>query len=142
VTSPERLAELLNLAPRAWRLALDRRLRPHGLSQAKWLTLLHLARCGGELPHGELAARLGIEPATLVRLVDRLERDGWVTRAPNPADRRGKRVVLTPRARALGAHLERTANALRAELLADVPREDLAAAIRVLGHIATRARSR
>lgn len=142
MTAPERLAELLNLAPRAWRLALDRRLKPHGLSQAKWLTLLHLARCGGELPHGELAARIGIEAATLVRLVDRLERDGWVTRAPNPADGRGKRVGLTRRARALGASLERTAGELREELLADVAREDLTAAIRVLEHIATRARSR
>ncbi len=139
---PERLAELLNLAPRAWLLALDRRLKPLGLSQAKWLALLHLARSGGQLPHGELAARIGIEPATLVRLVDRLERDGWVARAVDPADGRGKRIALTPRARGLAAKLERTARALRAELLADLPPRDLAAAIRVLEHIAARARAR
>lgn len=139
--SSERLARLLNLAPRAWRLALDRRLGPLGLSQAKWLALLHLARSGGQLPHGELAARIGIEPATLVRLVDRLERDGWVRRTPDPADGRGRRIALTRRARALGTKLERTARALRAELLADLSPADLAAAIRVLEHIVARARA-
>ncbi len=136
----ERLAELISVAPRAWRRALDGRLQPLGLSQAKWLALLHLARCGGRLPHGELAARIGIEPATLVRLVDRLERDGWVTRTPDPADGRGKRVALTRRAQGLSARLERTARALRTELLADIPLEDLGAAIRVLEHVVAKAR--
>lgn len=137
----ERLAELLSAAPRAWRRALDERLQPLGLSQAKWLALLHLARAGGRLPHGELAARIGIESATLVRLIDRLERDGWVTRTPDPADGRGKRVALTRRAQALSARLERTAGALRTELLADIPLEDLAAAIRVLEHVLAKSRA-
>jgi len=137
----ERLAELLSAAPRAWRRALDERLQPLGLSQAKWLALLHLARAGGGLPHGELAARIGIEPATLVRLIDRLERDGWVTRAPDPADGRGKRVALTCRAQGLSARLERTARALRTELLADLPLEDLATAIRVLEHVVAKSRA-
>ena len=137
----ERLAELLSAAPRAWRRALDERLQPLGLSQAKWLALLHLARAGGRLPHGELAARIGIESATLVRLIDRLERDGWVTRTPDPADGRGKRVALTRRAQALSARLERTAGALRTELLADIPVEDLAAAIRVLEHVLAKSRA-
>lgn len=43
--------------------------------------------------HGPLsptaAARLaGLHPATMTGVLDRLERAGWVTRAPDPADRR------------------------------------------------------
>ena len=39
-----------------------------------------------------LARQAGIHPATLTGVLDRLERAGWVTRQPDPADRRG--VVL------------------------------------------------
>ena len=33
----------VGLLARLWRTELDNRLRPHGLSQARWLLLLHLA---------------------------------------------------------------------------------------------------
>lgn len=47
----------------------------------------------------ELAARAWLTKATVVHAVDELERLGYVTREPDPADRRAKLVVATPRAR-------------------------------------------
>ena len=67
---------LLGGAARAWRLKLDQRLKPIGLSQAKWRTLLHLSSAKGALTQSEVAARLGIEEPTLVNLLHRLERAG------------------------------------------------------------------
>jgi len=53
-------------------------------------------------PHGtritELAARAWLTKATVVHAVDELERLGYVTREPDPTDRRAKLVVATPRA--------------------------------------------
>ncbi|HEU4945216.1 MAG TPA: MarR family transcriptional regulator [Solirubrobacterales bacterium] len=47
----------------------------------------------------ELAARAWLTKATVVHAVDELERLGYVTREPDPTDRRAKLVVSTARAR-------------------------------------------
>jgi len=47
----------------------------------------------------ELAARAWLTKATVVHAVDELERLGYVTREPDPTDRRAKLVVATARAR-------------------------------------------
>ena len=67
---------LLHGVARAWRLKLDQRLRPLGLSQAKWRTLLNLYHAETPLTQAEIASRLGIEEPTLVSLLHRLERAG------------------------------------------------------------------
>ena len=46
----------------------------------------------------ELAERAWLTKATVVHAVDELERLGYVTREPDPTDRRAKLVVLTARA--------------------------------------------
>jgi MarR family transcriptional regulator for hemolysin len=52
----------------------------------------------GPLSQAELVGRLFITRATGVRLVDRMERDGWVVRHRDESDERVKRVVPTHRA--------------------------------------------
>jgi DNA-binding MarR family transcriptional regulator len=42
----------------------------------------------GELTPGQLADRLALTSGAVTALIDRLERLGWVERAPNPGDRR------------------------------------------------------
>src|SRR5256885_17000701 len=94
----ERFGPLLHGVARAWRLKLDQRLKPMGLSQAKWRTLLHLSRSETVLTQAEIAARLGIEEPTLVNLLHRLEKSGWVFRRTAKHDRRCKTVHLGQRA--------------------------------------------
>ncbi len=79
----------------AWRNELDRRLKPLGLSQAKWRTLMHIARADEPLSQQLLAKKMGIEGATLVGLLDRLGKDGWIVRQLAPNDRRVKHIILT-----------------------------------------------
>src|SRR3954464_13892215 len=94
----EHFGPLLHGVARAWRLKLDQRLKPLGLSQAKWRTLLHLYRSEGALTQSEIASHLGIEEPTLVTLLHRLERAGWVVRRAAEHDRRCKTVHLGSRA--------------------------------------------
>jgi MarR family transcriptional regulator for hemolysin len=77
--------------------ALDRKLKGTGVSPAQFLALAHLIALG-PLSQSELVDRLSITSATGVRLVDRMERDGWVTRQSDSKDGRVKLVVLTKRA--------------------------------------------
>ncbi|RFA31364.1 hypothetical protein CAI21_01705 [Alkalilimnicola ehrlichii] len=131
----------LHETARAWRLKLDQRLRPLGLSQAKWRTILIVSREAGGLTQKELAERLGVEGPTLVRLLDRLAADGWVERQDCPNDRRSKRVVLRERAKEGLRQIEEVAASLRHELLEGIPEQDLLRCIDLLERIKARAES-
>src|SRR5260370_34203156 len=91
----ERFSGALHNASRAWRQALDRRLKYLGVSQASWMTIAVAAKARAPLSQSELADRLGVEGATMVAMVDRLVKAGLDVREPSTTDRRVNRVVLT-----------------------------------------------
>lgn len=124
---------------RAWRTRLDQRLRPLGLSQGKWRTLIHLSQGGNKLTQKEIAELMGIEGATLAGLLDRLQEDGWIERRGSAADRRCKTVHLQRRSKAVLDKIFNTAHDLRAELIEDIPQGDLETCIRVLARIREKA---
>jgi DNA-binding MarR family transcriptional regulator len=70
-------------------------LRPLGVSSAGGLVLGQL-RDHGSLSPSQLGERLIVTRATVTGVVDSLERRGYVRRTPNPSDRRGIIVELTP----------------------------------------------
>ena len=75
-------------------------LEPMGLTHPQYLVMLAL--WGGEpLSVTELSRRLELDPATLSRLLRRLESAGLVRRDRNPADERSLAVALTARGREL-----------------------------------------
>ena len=124
---------------RAWRTRLDQRLRPLGLSQGKWRTLMHLSQGGNKLTQKEIAERMGIEGATLAGLLDRLEADGWVERRDSAQDRRCKTVHLQRRSKSVLEKIFNAAHDLRAELIEDISERDLETCIRVLSKIREKA---
>jgi MarR family transcriptional regulator for hemolysin len=135
----ETFGPLLHGTARAWRLKLDERLKPMGLSQAKWRTLLHLSLAGNALTQAEIAERLGIEEPSLVTLLQRLENEDWIIRRTSPRDRRCKMVVLGRRAQNVIAQISAEAEKLRAELLENISATDLRTCMRVLTQICKRA---
>lgn len=139
--SPEldRFALILAETARNWRNKLDQRLKPLGLSQAKWRVLLYLAKDGDGLMQKELAERLSVEGPTVVRLLDRMSADGWVQRRESPSDRRAKTVHMTAKARRTVERIEAMARQLRGELFADIPRTELLACLDVLKRIKQKA---
>ena len=110
---------------RAWRSELDRRLVGLGLSQARWLVLLHLARFSEMPTQRELAQSVGVEGPTLARLLDSLESQGLVTRVAVPEDRRAKKIALQPDAQPLIEKIEAISTQLRHEVFAGIDEEDL-----------------
>jgi MarR family transcriptional regulator, transcriptional regulator for hemolysin len=135
----ETFGQLLHGTARAWRQKLDERLKPMGLSQAKWRTLMHLSLARDALTQAEIAARLGVEEPSVVTLLHRLEREEWITRSNSPRDRRCKMVLLGRRAQGVIAEINSSADTLRHELLAGIPNSDLQTCINVLARIRERA---
>ncbi len=136
---PEQIGLLLNDTWRAWRAKLDSRLKPLGLSQGKWRTLVHLSKGGDQISQSELAARMAIEEPTLVGLLQRLESDGWIKRKSASHDRRCKTVRLARKTTGILDRIFKTARELRHELLADIPSRDLQTCMRVLSRIRSKA---
>jgi DNA-binding MarR family transcriptional regulator len=94
------LGYLVNRAARFMARQLGEALRPAGVAIGQWAVLMFLwARDG--MSQAELSKVVAIEPPTMVRTLDRMVRDGLVTRVPDPKDGRVTRIHLTDRGRAL-----------------------------------------
>ncbi|MFL6622247.1 MAG: MarR family winged helix-turn-helix transcriptional regulator [Sulfurifustaceae bacterium] len=130
----ENLGFLVADTARLWRYALDLRLQPLGLSQAKWRVLLQLYREDGMIQK-ELAGRLGVEAPTLAVLLDRMSEDGWLMRRESNADRRRKTVHLTTKGQEVIRQIRATAAHLRRDILAEIPVKDLERCAAVLEQI-------
>jgi DNA-binding MarR family transcriptional regulator len=76
-----------------------------GLYRGQPPVLLALAEQEG-LTHSEMAARLGNTPATTTKMLQRMEKAGFITRQPDPADLRVSRVYLTEAGRAVQCSLD------------------------------------
>jgi DNA-binding MarR family transcriptional regulator len=79
---------------------LDALLRPHGLTFARYeaLVLLQFSR-EGTLPLRLIGQRLMVHPTSVTNIINRLEKQGFVVRRPNPADGRGTLAEITPAGR-------------------------------------------
>ena len=94
--------------------AVERALRPHGLSFARYevLMLLSFTR-KGSLPMTKMGERLMVHPTGISKLVDKLEDDGLVRRVHDPADRRRTLATITPAGRRLAARATKAVTAVR-----------------------------
>lgn len=83
---------------------LTRRLQGTGVSPTQFRVLAHLM-AAGPLAQNELCQLLSITAPSAVKLIDRMQRDGWVERRSTATDRRIKLVVPTKRATAMWSDL-------------------------------------
>ncbi len=95
----------LGLAHRKLLRAFEDALAPLGLTvaQAHGLSALY---CQDGLLAKDLARELSVDAGTLTPMLDRLEKQGLVTRCPYPEDRRATRLCLTERAHRLRPSIE------------------------------------
>ncbi|MFF4171132.1 MarR family winged helix-turn-helix transcriptional regulator [Streptomyces sp. NPDC001744] len=87
----------------AMRGTVDKAYAPYGMGLGEFDVLATLRRSGEPytLSPRELAATLMITTGGMTGRLDRLEKAGLLSRSPDPNDRRGLRVTLSPRGREL-----------------------------------------
>jgi DNA-binding MarR family transcriptional regulator len=73
----------------------------------------------GAMTLNDLAAYLYLDKSTASRVVDALERKGYVARAPHPKDRRALLLDATPKGRELEGEIRESILAEERQLLAD-----------------------
>jgi MarR family transcriptional regulator, transcriptional regulator for hemolysin len=100
-------------ASHALQRAFNEELAPQGVTfrQAQVLGCLALEV---RLSQTDLADRMRIEPPTLVGILDRMERDGWIRRDGDKTDRRRKFIAVTPAAKPVWTKIVAAAKRVRA----------------------------
>ena len=77
--------------------AFDQELRKNvGITFGQWKIIIILVNNDDNgLTQKEIADKLGLEGPTLIPIIDKLEKDGFVVRKVDPTDRRNNRIFLT-----------------------------------------------
>ena len=125
----------LLLVGRLWRKMAREAAARHGVSEAASAPLIWIERLGENVRQNALADAIGIEGASLVRLIDELQASGLVTREPDPSDRRANVVSLTPRGREVVTEVNDDIQGLREQIFAGITPADIEATGRVFGAI-------
>ncbi|HEY4318432.1 MAG TPA: MarR family transcriptional regulator [Herbaspirillum sp.] len=128
----ERFSYALHTTARAWRQALDRRMKDLGISQSGWMAIALVAKKNRPQSQIELANAMGIEGPSMVAVLDKLSKDGLITREPSPTDRRVKLVMLTEAGALLYRKVISKATAFRKDFLRDVDSKQLLQATELL----------
>jgi MarR family transcriptional regulator, transcriptional regulator for hemolysin len=105
--------------------------RSVGMSQQRVQILVHLHR-RGETSHSRLRQTLGVDGASITRLVKELEGDGLVGRRTDPADNRYTLAGLTAAGTRLAAELQERHRAYQQRLLDGVSKQEREQVLQIL----------
>jgi MarR family transcriptional regulator for hemolysin len=105
-----------------------------GLSPHRVQVLVRLWR-DGETSHSDLRQALGIDGASVTRLVKEFEAEGLVGRRLDPADNRYTLAALTPAGERMAADLGRSHQAYQERLLDGVTTQEREIVLRVLRRV-------
>ncbi len=103
----------VNHLARVFEAALRTQIAPFGVAPGQFPALLSLFEEDG-LTQTEMCRRVQVGQPTMANTLRRLERDGLVTRTPDPGDGRSSRVRLTDRAREIEDDLVRIGQGINA----------------------------
>ena len=123
---------LLNDVTRMLRKIFDRRAVRFELTRAQWRALKRISYSEG-MRQAELAEQLELEPIAIGRVIDRLEKAGFVERRADPTDRRAWRLYLTARAHAVVDDMEKISSELLRDAQKGIAAADMKAIMATLG---------
>jgi len=116
----ESLGYQVNLLARLLAQLLAERIAEYGVVPGQFAQLLALYEQDGQTAT-ELCRAVRIEPGTMTKTLQRMERDGLVERRPDPHDGRAARIHLTAHARSLEPLLKATASEINAAVIGELP---------------------
>jgi DNA-binding MarR family transcriptional regulator len=101
----------------------DERLVPHDLTHGQWMPLFLLLK-GGAATVATLARDLNVDPGAATRMLDRLEKKGFVCRCRSTEDRRVVNVSLTDAGRQVAGEVPKVLSQVLNEHLAGFSHEE------------------
>jgi DNA-binding MarR family transcriptional regulator len=126
-----RFGFLIHDVSRLRRVAVDRALKPLGVTRAQWWVLAFLSRRDG-MTQTSLAAELDLTKVAIGSLLDRMETAGFVDRRADQSDGRARRVFLTRAGAKMVGSIRDHVEAVELEILGRIPDEALSQATETL----------
>ena len=130
----ENIGLLIHDVARLLRVLYDRQMASIGLTRSQWWLLTYLFFKDG-INQSELAILMDMEKAPLSRLLDRMEKKGWVIRKNESKDRRTKNIYLSESIKPLISSMRDKAAEYRSvslSILTDKERNKLKAILQIL----------
>lgn len=112
-------------AAHEYQQAVNEELAPHGITWRQSQVLGYLSLYG-PLSQADLAEHMRVEPPTLVGILDRMERDGWIRRDADASDRRRKVIHPMPAAEPVWSKIAQCARRVRARATRGLSTDQLA----------------
>jgi MarR family multiple antibiotic resistance transcriptional regulator len=112
--------------------AVTERLKAEAGVGAGHFELLRYVRDHPDARVADLASAFAIGVGTTSKIVDRMEKEGWLERHPNPANRRSSLLALTPAGESVVSRAEPAWQAAIQDILGAVTAADLTALSRAL----------
>src|SRR5579885_187629 len=126
---------VVNSTAKAFQKVLDMELRKNvGVTISQWRVIVTLIQHPG-LTQKEIADKVGIEGATLVPVIDKMEQEGLLKRKPDSKDRRVNRIYLTSKADSLWNSMMECALHIRKTSTKDISEDELETTLETLRKI-------
>ena len=126
---------VVNMTAKAFQKSFDIELRKNaGVSLSQWRVVGALVIQPG-LTQKEIADKVGIEGATLVPIIDKMEKEGLLKRKPDSSDRRVNRIYLTQKADSLWESMVECALKIRKSSTKNISENDLQTTLETLRKI-------
>ena len=126
---------VVNITAKAFQRSFDIELRKNaGVSLSQWRVVGALVLQPG-LTQKEIADKVGVEGATLVPIIDKMEKEGLLKRKLDSSDRRINRIYLTPKADSLWESMIECALRIRKSSTKNISENDIQITLETLRKI-------
>ncbi|HBA04494.1 MAG TPA: MarR family transcriptional regulator [Clostridium sp.] len=102
----------------------NRRLQENGTTRVQWIALFYIGKAG-EISQKELSDYMDIKESSMVRLIDRMEKEELVERRKDSEDRRITKIILTDKGKFLKEELMPRGQAFQDDVLKGISKENL-----------------
>lgn len=102
----------------------SRRLQEHDVTRAQWIALFYIGK-GEGIFQKELSDYMNIKESSMVRLMDRMEKEDLVVRKKEVSDRRITRLVITEKGKILREKLIPLGQSFNVDATKDISEEEL-----------------
>lgn len=102
----------------------NRRLQEHGTTRVQWIALFYIGKAG-EISQKELSDYMDIKESSMVRLIDRMEKEELVERRKDSEDRRITKIILTDKGKFLKEELMPRGQEFQDDVLKGISKENL-----------------
>ncbi len=102
----------------------EKRLNKYNITRTQWIALYYV-NVNKMITQKQLADKMSLKEPSVVRLLDKMERLGWITRTSSENDKRTKTLELTESGKKIEREMLIVAETFRDDVIQDISADDI-----------------